>query len=134
MYSEVAWTDRCELRCRGTVSPDGSGSVIEGKTRQDNQPLWVGQIFAGILAITLLRAPSWTALANGMALLTCYATFAALATVFLPQHARHEAEAAEFERILESAAWPPGTTGSQRATDRPRPVGNPAPPRPPGPP
>jgi len=29
-----------------------------------------------------------------------------------PRQSRHEGEAAEFERILESAAWPPGEKGS----------------------
>jgi hypothetical protein len=114
MRSEPSWTDRFELRCRGTVTSEGPGSVIRGSIRQDNPPLWIGQFLAVILGMGVLRDPSWTAAGKSVGALVGWAIIGGIMVLLGPSHARHEAEAAEFERILEGAAWPPGKAPSER--------------------
>jgi hypothetical protein len=112
MRSEPSWTDRFELRCQGTVSSDGSGSLIRGTIRQDNPPLWIGQLLLVILTIGVLREPSWAAVAKAIGMLAGWAIIGGILVLLGPSHSRHAAEAAEFERILEIAAWPPGKAPS----------------------
>ena len=112
MYSEPTQTDRFELRCKGVVLPEGTGSIIRGTIRQDNPPLWIGLFVAVLLAINVARAPSWLAVGKGLGLLAAWAVIGGILVLVAPRQSRHEAEAAEFERILESAAWPPGAKGS----------------------
>ena len=107
MRSEPTSTDRFELECRGTVQAEGSGSVILGKIRQDNPPLWVGQILLGGAVVNWALHPSWKSVAAGMAFTVAWALLAAFMILVVLNQSRHEAEASEFERILETAAWPP---------------------------
>ncbi|MGH7703726.1 MAG: hypothetical protein ACREMO_11565 [Gemmatimonadales bacterium] len=106
MRSETSWTDRFELRCRGTVSSDGSGSVIQGSIRQDNPPLWIGEFLAVILGISVLRDPSWASAGKAIAALGGWAVIGGIMALVAPHQSRHKAEADEFERIVEGAASP----------------------------
>ena len=111
MRAEATTTDRCELRCQGTVAPEAAGSIIRGTTRQDNPAVWMMAIVGLILAANLLLHPSWEGLtrAGGIIVLTGFVGSIGLVA---RNQARHQAEALEFERILEAAAWPPDSSAS----------------------
>jgi hypothetical protein len=66
-----------------------------------------------ILAASLLLNPSWQGLARAAVILVRTGFVGSIGLVARNQ-ARHKAEALEFERILEAAAWPPGSSASPR--------------------
>jgi hypothetical protein len=66
-----------------------------------------------ILAVNLLFHPSWGELAQAAGIVVIAGVMGSIGLLFRSQ-ARHEAEAAEFEHILEAAAWPPGSSKSPR--------------------
>jgi hypothetical protein len=110
--SEASWTDRFDLRCQGVVSPDTSGSVIRGSIRQDNPPLWIGLFLIVVVAISVALNPTGETAGAGLTALAAWGLIGGLMLLLGPKRARHDAEAAEFERILEAAAWPPGKSPS----------------------
>jgi hypothetical protein len=114
MSTEPRWTDRCELRCRGTVNPDGTGSIIQATTRQDNPALWMVAILAVFLAVNVARERTWSAVAQALGILLLIWLAATAMMLLARRQARHRAEAAEFERILERIAWPPSGSASPR--------------------
>lgn len=114
MRTETSTTDRCELRCEGTVTAEATGAVVRGMTRQDNPVLWTMVIVAVIMTLNLAVHPSWAGLAEAAGTLVLIGLVGAGMMVVLRSQVRHNAEAVEFERILEAAAWPPDSSASSR--------------------
>jgi hypothetical protein len=69
-------------------------------------------IMAVILGVNFVRAPSWAALAQALSLLLIVGIVTGGMVLLVRRQTRHQAEAAEFERILERAAWPPSSSAS----------------------
>jgi hypothetical protein len=113
MRTERMTTDRCELRCQGTVTAEATGSIIRGTTRQANPAILMMVAVGLVLAIQLLLDPSWQRLARAVGMVAVAGLLGSIGLLFRNQ-ARHRVEAVEFERILEAAAWPPSSSASPR--------------------
>jgi hypothetical protein len=58
--------------------------------------------------------PTIATVSNALGVLAAWAIVSGVLILVGPKRARHEAEADEFERILEAVAWPPGKEPSER--------------------
>ena len=114
MRSEAKTMDWCELRCQGEVYADRTGSVIRGRTRQSNPAVSMVLLMSLIQAVNLGLNPRWGEAGNAVLILALTWALGTFMMLLGRNQARHQAEALEFERLLETAAWPPGSSPSAR--------------------
>jgi hypothetical protein len=67
-----------------------------------------------IQAVNLGLNPRWGEAGNAVLILALTWALGTFMMLLGRNQARHQAEALEFERLLETAAWPPGSSPSAR--------------------